>query len=290
MAVIDCFTFFNELDILEIRLQELWNTVDFFVLVEATVSHSCKPKPLFFADSKDRFQPYMDKIKHVIVEDMPVSDPNSWVRENYQRDCIQRGLPSLNRNDLIITSDADEIPRASVIAQLQTDTDPFHRAMLSTPLFQYKLNFMRVYHQGDYRYPIYRQQNIVVTRAQFYTSPQQERSSSFWWIREIPANTLLVDHGGWHWSYYGGTSHAINKIRNFAHTECDTPELITSYDVNYLIENKCGHYGLSNPERYEYVLVDDYFPKVITENLSTYEHMIIPNALVSARDLLNKTN
>lgn len=53
--IIDCFTFFNELDVLEIRLRELDGVVDRFVLVEATLTHQGKPKPLLYAENKERF-------------------------------------------------------------------------------------------------------------------------------------------------------------------------------------------------------------------------------------------
>jgi len=55
MKVYDCFPFFNELDVLEIRLKELWDVVDVFVLAESNLSHSGKPKEYIFENNKDRF-------------------------------------------------------------------------------------------------------------------------------------------------------------------------------------------------------------------------------------------
>ena len=50
--VYDCFLFFNELDLLEVRMHELNNSVDFFVLQESTKTHSGKPKSLYFQENK----------------------------------------------------------------------------------------------------------------------------------------------------------------------------------------------------------------------------------------------
>ena len=89
--IYDCFTFFNELELLELRLNELAGVVDKFVLVEATQTHTNKPKPLHYHENRARFSAFHDKIIHVIVDDMPQSsDP--WIPENFQRKCIARGL------------------------------------------------------------------------------------------------------------------------------------------------------------------------------------------------------
>jgi len=68
---------------------------------------------------------------------------------------------------------------------------------------------------------------------------------------------------------------AITKIQNFAHTETDTPDMIAKHNIDWFIENKCGHHGPSNPERFEYVVVDEYFPDCITKNfrkVSAYDY------------------
>ena len=68
---IDCFIFFNELDLLEIRLHELDGVVDEFMLIEGTRTHQNKPKPLFFEEAKDKFSDFLPKINHVVVDKWP---------------------------------------------------------------------------------------------------------------------------------------------------------------------------------------------------------------------------
>jgi len=113
--VFDCFTFFNEMDVLEIRLSELDALVDYFVIVEATHTQTGKPKPLYYADNRKRYDRFAHKIIHVVVEDLPLDDPSHWPREAHQRDAIMRGLGEAGPDDRIIISDCDEIPKPDVL-------------------------------------------------------------------------------------------------------------------------------------------------------------------------------
>ena len=111
--IIDCFPFFNELDVLDIRLNTLAPFVDCFVLVEASKTQSLKDKDFFFEKNKERFKQFKEKIIHVKVENYP--NEGGWAMENFQRNCILDALKSLNlaENDIILLSDADEIPDLS---------------------------------------------------------------------------------------------------------------------------------------------------------------------------------
>ena len=113
--VFDCFPFFNELDVLEIRLAELDALVDYFVIVEATHTHTAKPKPLYYADNRRRYDRFSHKIIHVVVDDLPLEPSNHWGREIFQRQAIMRGLGEARPDDRIITSDCDEIPKPEVL-------------------------------------------------------------------------------------------------------------------------------------------------------------------------------
>ena len=109
--IIDSFIFYNELAMLEYRLHLLYPIVDHFVLVESTKTFMGTPKELFFQLNRQRFERFLDKILHVVVDDMPESE-NPWVREEHQRNAIDRGLQSLSLEptDLVMVSDVDEIP------------------------------------------------------------------------------------------------------------------------------------------------------------------------------------
>lgn len=276
MKVYDCFTFFNELDVLELRLQEMWDVTDFFVIAESNLSHSGKEKPYHLLDNWERFKPYESKIRRVQVDDMPET-PDSWVRERYQRWSLSKGLTDVSPEDIVITSDLDEIPRAEAIEMIKEDENNWDRYILTIPMFQYKINYMKIY-------DLVKQPNIMVARARCYTDAQQEREYTFPWNRK-PNDTVFIEHAGWHFTYFGDNNNAITKIQNFAHTETDTPEMIQRHNIDWFISNKCGHHGPSHPEKFEYVIVDDYFPKAITDNLEKWQHMIVPDAAFHVTDL-----
>ena len=104
LMIYDCFSFFNELDLLEIRLNTLDSVVDKFVIVESTLTHTGNPKPLYYAENKKRFEKFKDKIIHIIVDEFP-SFPDAtnremaWIRENCQRNAILRGIPKTAKDN-----------------------------------------------------------------------------------------------------------------------------------------------------------------------------------------------
>ena len=87
----DAFTFFNELDVLGLRLHTLAPVVHRFVLAEATRTHSNQPKPLFFKRHAKNFSKFLPQIEHIVVEDLPFST-DAWELEHFQRNALVRGL------------------------------------------------------------------------------------------------------------------------------------------------------------------------------------------------------
>ena len=115
--IYDCFTFFNEIDLLEIRLNVLRDVVDRFVLVEVGETHTGKRKPFYFKDNIHRFDLFRDRIIYVGIESFPPGH-DAWWNENYQRNAILRGLSNARSDDVIMISDLDEIPRPEVVKKL----------------------------------------------------------------------------------------------------------------------------------------------------------------------------
>ncbi len=121
--VYDCFTFFNELELLRLRLEELNGVVDHFVLVESPISYTGKSKPLYYQENAHLFDKFKDKIIHIVIDQFPdlTSDEekNHWYRESYSRDAIQRGLKNCKDDDVIFISDLDEIPKADAVIRIK---------------------------------------------------------------------------------------------------------------------------------------------------------------------------
>lgn len=280
MRIFDCFTFYNEFDILELRLEELWDTVDFFVISEANTTHQNNDKPFYLKDNWDRFKKYHSKIRHVMVDDMP-RHSDTWVNERFQRTCIQRGLYDLQPDDIVCVSDCDEIPRPAALEAIKNDTNNYPRYILAIALHYFRLNYMMIT-------PVFKQNNIIVTRGKFFTNPQQERQITFS-TGGLPLNyasdeICVIEHAGWHFTYFGQTDFAKNKIRNFAHAETNVPWIMDYLDVEGIVKEKYGIGWDKGPERFEYIAVDDYYPQTVLNNLEKYKDMIVPNATRSVYD------
>jgi Glycosyltransferase family 17/Methyltransferase domain len=273
MKVYDCFPFFNELDLLELRLQELWDTVDYFVIAEANSTFCSNPKPFNIELNFDRFKKYWSKIRYIMVTDMP-RDPNPWVNEGFQRWALVRGLDDLQPDDLVIISDCDEIPRPSAIEFIKNDAEDHDRYQLCHPLFFFKLNYLRTIPDVHEDHG-----NIVATRGRVFTNPGNERGMFGDW-----PDCKRLHHGGWHFTYFGDNAQVITKIQNFSHQEENVPEVVNHINVEEMIRQKLGLKWTNSDERFEYVKVDEYYPKTITDNLDKWQHMIIAEETKSVYD------
>ena len=142
--VYDCFTFFNEIELLEIRLNELDNVVDYFVIVESTRTFQKKDKPLYLNLDDERIIKFKDKIIHVVVDDFPNffthwRIPKTWDYENHQRNAISRGLVNAMPDDIIIISDVDEIPNVDKLTENLKLNKPI---VFEQRFFYYFLNYV----------------------------------------------------------------------------------------------------------------------------------------------------
>ena len=221
--LIDCFIFYNEIQMLKYRLNLLKDVVDYFVLVESTHTFSGKQKELYF--NKHLFSEF--KIIHILVNDFPfLYNPTKdqiWKNEKYQRNCIQRGLESLklDEDDYIIISDVDEIPDPETLNYIKT-----HNKLLSGQLEQdfYYYNLESRMNHNWYFSKILKYSEFV------------SMGKSCDQIR----NTLLetTRKGGWHLSYFGTPEFISNKIKNFSHQEYNSSEFTDPSLIQERISNK----------------------------------------------------
>lgn len=210
--IYDCFLFFNELAVLEIKLNELYDHVDFFVLAESTETFRGDPKPLYFAENKQKFSKFLDKIIHVVISEKFTTD-NPWEREFYQRNQLLRGLSSCDDQDIVIIEDLDEIISASKLSEfvrlLVEENIP--SVTCSHTLYTYYLNR---YGQGpgsEYTHTI---GSALCRYAEVKAKSPQE-------IRFQRYNQLTLA-GGWHFTYMGGPEMVRKKLETFSHSELDT--------------------------------------------------------------------
>ena len=243
----DAFIFFNELDLLELRLKELEEVVDRFVLVEAPVTFSGQLKPLHFKENKDRFSRW--PIEHVIVNDMPDGD-DPWKRERWQRNAIRRGLYGAARNDGIMISDLDEIPAAASVAQW--------RPSMGTCAFHQLYSYYWVNCVGE---------RDALSRIMRWGDLKKTTASK---ARRMDGKPL--DHVGWHFSYLGGPAQIRRKIDAFSHQELNTPKYT---DFGHL--EKCIQTGtdLYRRDGYSWRKTGlDHLPREIKNNPDRYQNWI----------------
>lgn len=120
MAIYDCFTFFDELDVLEFRLNFLNNYIDYFVIVELGVTYRGKKIDPVFLNNKKRFEKFLHKIIYVSSDYIPKNyGDGDWSIEYWQRNCIMKGLVSCKPNDIIMISDVDEIPNPNIFRNFE---------------------------------------------------------------------------------------------------------------------------------------------------------------------------
>jgi len=277
MKIYDCFTFYNEYDLLELRLKEHWNHVDYFVIAEANKTHQGHNKPFLLEENWSRFADFHDKIIHIKVNDMP-THPNAWVLENYQRDALSRGLINANVNDIIVVSDCDELMRKETFEFMRNDNRNVWTCR--SPMFYYKINYMMISPQSYFI-------NAVATRKGLNVTPQAMRNATLQ-FSQLPYNYSqpdlhVIQHAGWHFTYFGNTEHAANKLRNFAHQESN--HWADKINVDEIISRKGGIDPTSN-ERFEFVYIDDYFPNAVLSDLDRWKEYILPNATVNVRAFL----
>ncbi len=225
MKVYDCFTFYNEFELLELRLKSLWNMVDYFVIVEADRTHTNKPKPFYFWERQDEFKKFFPKIRHLPVEmNVPYKGVGDWSIENAQRDAIIYGLEDAAPDDLIFISDLDEIPAPDIIQRLNANEELFFNFVVEPPLiktnaiFPAKIlvsaseyleksfvalaqNFHQYYFDRMSCEPWF---GTVLTKRKNLTTPQK--------LRDARWTVPFILNGGRHFSYMGGTERVINKM------------------------------------------------------------------------------
>ena len=277
-VIYDCFTFFNELELLEIRLHELSPVVDRFVLVEATRTHSNHEKPLYFDLNKGKFKQFLPKIIHIVVSDFPTANGNRWVFENYQRNAISRGLRDCEPDDVIVVSDIDEIVRPQAILE---NKDRPGIKFFRQRLYYYFLNCECINNIWDAPKMAFYRDMHTPQWLRKYPNPfypkkwQRSLSKRIIALKQIVGTKdVFIDEGGWHFSYLGGIDRVRQKIKAFAHSEYDSDKFLNPINLLERIQNSEDIFG--RKYNYRFVPIDASFPRYLQLNIERFKELIQP--------------
>jgi beta-1,4-mannosyl-glycoprotein beta-1,4-N-acetylglucosaminyltransferase len=277
----DCFTFYDEFDVLELRLKELANIVHRFVLVEGTRTFSGQPKPLFFMENRERFRPYLDKIEHVILNDsdFPAGPVTAWEREYFSRRAILRGLARAKPDDFVLVADVDEIPKPELLSNtLASPAAARQFTVFESSCYVYFFNL-----KASQRGPSLVQAPRLLKRR-YLRDPQAVRSfrpriskrRSIALIEPVvqkvrawsrfghPLKVVIMPNSAWHFTYSGGPEHVRAKILAYSHTEKARPEIVEAGAIERAVTS---HSYIFNPsEKFEEIPLGYELPKALRDD------------------------
>ena len=270
MKIIDCFSYFDEDMMLEIRLATLFDHVDKFVICEATLDHAGNEKKLNFDINK--FKRYKKKIEYIVVDDLPKvvkSFKKHWhtahARDQFQRNALLRGLANCDPNDIIMISDLDEIPNPLKIKEfgIKDKLGCFAQA-----------NFLTKFNLKNHTVPLWHGTRIC--RKKDLKSPQ--------WLREIkikkrpfykfykPRFDKFIHNGGWHFSSVKSPEDIYKKLNSYAEQQWNNKNFKNLDIINEKIKLKKDLFD----RNYEFKVIElnDTFPEYLLQNKDKYKEFI----------------
>ena len=257
MKIFDCFMYFDEELVLDVRFHHLYKYIDYFVIVESEFNHKGEKRDLNFDINK--FSKFKDKILYLVKNNQPqeineISEAdsendknnkyiiNAAYRENSQRNFIMEGLKKANDEDIILVSDVDEIPKIDNIDFNNIKEKIF---LFKQDMFYYKFNLS---------IPNFKWTGTKGCKFKNLKNPQ--------WLRNIKdrkypfyrfdtyfsenkyISIKIVDDGGWHFSYLKSANEIEHKLKSYLHHREFDLQSISIKQIEEIIKNKMAIYDL----------------------------------------------
>ena len=295
MKIFDCFMYFNEDVLLDLRLNILDKYVDYFVIVESSFTHKGEKRRLQFDNKK--FEKFKNKIIYLVYDNRPKDIDevlnedhediksrkyilNSILRENGQRNFILNGLKDADEEDLILISDVDEIPN---LEKLEISKINQKIIMFKQEMFYYKFNL---------KLPNFNWTGTKACKKKYLKSPQwlrniKDKKYSFFRFDVLFSETKFMDlkiieNGGWHFTNLKNAEEIEHKLKSYLHHREFDVNPISIDEINNIIKNKMAIYDLTLDKRTQkighgkklekYPL--DRLPKFLQDNLNNYQEWI----------------
>ena len=295
MKIYDCFMYFDEDVILDLRLNILNPFIDYFVIVESTFNHKGEKRKLKFDINK--YKKFENKIIYLIFDEEPsgiekVFDTdnegevsrklilNAASRENGQRNFISKGLERANEKDLILISDVDEIPN---LEKINWNNLKDQIVLFKQDMFYYKLNL---------RLPDLIWSGSKACRKKYLKSPQwlrnvKDKKYSFFRLDTLFSekkyiNIKFINNGGWHFSNIKTAAEIEYKLKSYLHHREFDLNPISESEIEDIIKNKQAIYDLRVDKKINKIgsgnkLVEhplNKLPSYILENIDKYKDWI----------------
>ena len=262
MKIFDCFMYFDEDVVLDVRLNFLDKHVDKFIVVESKYNHKGESrKPLF---NIKKFEKFKSKIEYILIDEIPggietiekndhkntiygKSIFNAWRRENLQRNQIIKGLLSADKDDWVIISDLDEIPNLNKI----------NLKDIKSKLVFFKQDMM--YYKFNLKLEDYTWIGSKACKVKNLKSPQwirdiKDRKYSWWRVdtyfsKKKYNNILFVENGGWHFSYLKNPKDIEKKLKSYLHHIDYDLNPVGEKGIQEMINNKKTIYNIKADQK-----------------------------------------
>lgn len=253
MKIVDCFLFFNELDLLEIRLNSLAPYVEKFVLCESPVTHTGKSKPLHFLENKSRFKDF--NITHLIVDNyekyingIPLD------MEVNQRDFLEKGISDIDPESIVLLSDVDEIPN---LDNYQIGEE----GVFLQKMYYYALNISTGVNSWTGTVAIHKKNINTNINNLRVCNGKKHRG---WRSR----TNIVARRGGWHFSTLGTPEQIIYKIEACCSQRFNTPDI-----KNRVAENVKNIRDIYPRKSKKFSVETPSGPAWLLENKDKYKHL-----------------
>ena len=295
MKIFDCFMYFDEEIVLDLRLNILNQYVDYFVIVESIFTHKGDQRRLNFNHKK--FEKFKDKIIYLVFDKEPLEIEkinnndseseksrkyilNAAYRENGQRDFIINGLQNANCEDLILISDVDEIPNLKNLDKQNINNKII---LFQQDMFYYKFNL---------KLPDLIWTGTKACKKKVLQSPQwlrniKDRKYPFYRLDTIFSkkkyiNIEFIENGGWHFSNIKTAAEIEHKLKSYLHHREFDENPMSENEINEVIENKQAIYDLKVDKRVNKIgdgsKLENYsidkLPKFLQDNINNYKEWI----------------
>ena len=295
MKIFDCFMYFDEDLVLDLRLNILNNIVDYFVIVESIFTHRGEKRDLKFDIKK--YNKFKDKIIYCVYDVEPTGidavnkDDNESIkstkyiinagkRENGQRNFISSALINAHDEDIIMISDVDEIPNL-----FNTN---FNK--IKNKIYLFKQNMF--YYKFNLQIPNFKWVGTKACKKKEFISPQwlrnvKDRKYPFYRVDTFFSDTKytnikIIDDGGWHFSNIKTAEQIEYKLRSYLHHREFDLEPLTKNEIENIMQNKKAIYDLKVDKKINKIgngskLIKfdfDKLPRFLKENKQLYKNWL----------------